>query len=49
MSNSEGNDGSENSVVTYSIVVDSVMTPPSDHLSDLPSVACSSVVASEVP
>ena len=44
----EGNECSETSVVTRSSVVDSVVTPPSDHLSDLPSVECSSVVTSEV-
>ena len=45
----EGNEPSETSVVTRSSVVDSVVTPPSDHLSDLPSEQCSSVVTSEVP
>ena len=41
----EGNEPSETSVVTCSSVVDSVVTPPSDH----PSEQCSSVVTSEVP
>ena len=44
----EANEPSETSVVTRSSVVDSVVTPPSDHLSDLPSEQCSSVVTSEV-
>ena len=46
---SEANEPSESGVVTRSSVVDSVVSPPSDHLSDLPSVECSSVVTSEVP
>ena len=45
----EGNECSETSVVTRSSSVTSVVTPPNDHLSDLPSEQCSSVVTSEVP
>ena len=43
-----GVEASDCSVRVCSSVVDSVVTTANDHLSDLPSVVCSSVVASEV-